>query len=312
MNRLKWHLFIWPLALLLIATACENSQQQKETSQPTAQITVATAHVQRDDIIDTIAFYGRVELRQEARVGSQFDGRIDDFSLLPGDRVAKGQKIGSIIPPSREALLQVLPETSAQIRTELEKQSRVIPLLSPITGVVLEVTHQTGDVVQKSEQIVRIGDLRELDIRGDLPLRYLPIVRQRKEITVTFIDYPQPPMQLPLRAIAGDVNENNQTIMIRLKLGNPEEEYRPGMLVKLIFEGERHTAALTIPRAALLEEEGVYSVFILKNQKVEKRDVEPGILQDDKVEILSGLSENELVVTTKAYSLDDGMEVLVK
>jgi multidrug efflux pump subunit AcrA (membrane-fusion protein) len=84
------------------------------------------------------------------------------------------------------------------------------------------------------------------------------------------------------------------------------------MLVRLSSAGAHHRDAVVVPRPALLEEEGVYSVFVLLGNRVEKRLVKPGILQDDRVEILTGVQPGETVVTEKAYSLEDGMEVVVK
>ena len=299
------------LTLLLAVVACGDPPAQNSTSN-VPLLTVSVVPVTRADMVDTVSVFGTVHLRQEARLGSQFDGRLSDFSLLPGNPVHKGQRIGTVIPAAREALLQVLDEMAATDRPALERQIRSIPLFSPIDGVVLEVVHHTGDVVRKGEPIVHLGDLRELDIRGDLPVRYLPVVRKSKEIRVSFVDYPHPPLALPVEAISGQINENNQTAMVRLKLLNPTMEFRPGLLVKLSFVNERRENTLVIPRSALREEEGRYSVFVLNEGTVQKREVTSGILQDSRAEILTGLAENEQVVTEKTYSLEDGLRVRVK
>lgn len=297
--------------IILVVANCDK-QTNADSTNLSQRISVTTAAVIQSDIIDTVSIFGTIHLRREAHVGSQFDGRLDNFTLLPGDHVYKSQRIALIIPPQREAMLQVLNDLPSDSRSAIEKLTRTIPLVSPIEGVVLEVMRHTGDVVQKGEQIVHLGDLRVLDIRGDLPLQYLPLIRKTDKIDVSFTDYPHKPMRLSLEAISGQINESNQTVMIRLKLENPQNEFRPGMLVKLAFIGSQHNNALIIPRSALLEEEGVYTAFVLKDNKVEQRAVKPGLLQDNQVEILSGVAAGELVVTEKAYSLDDGMEVEVE
>jgi len=298
--------------LFLFVTGCNSPANKNSDRDKPPLITIGAVTVTRADMVDSVSIYGSVHLRKETRLGSQFSGRLDDFSLLPGDPVKKGRRIGTIIPPTREALLQVLDDMPAASRPALEKQIKTIPLFSSLDGIVLKVMRHTGDVVQAGEQIVHIGDLRVLDIRGDLPIRYLPTIRKTKKITVTFIDYPRDPLVLSLAAVSGQINRDSQTAMIRLKLTNPAQEFRPGMLVKLSFAGNKRPAALIIPRQALLEEEGVYSAFILKGNRVEKRLVKPGIIQGNLVEILSGVQENEKVITEKAYSLEDGMEVEVR
>ncbi len=296
---------------IALLTSCRKSNTPS-TESPDPALHVKVAPVVRQDMIDTVRIFGEIKLRQQASVASQFDGRLVDFSLLIGDRVKANKQIGTIIPPQREALLQVLDKLDATMRPIMEQQIKSIPLKSPITGIVLQVIHHTGDVVQKGEPIVTIGDLSRLDVHGDLPVQYLPLLRDLKTITVSFINYPHPPIALPIEAIAGAVDEAKQTVALRLRLANKTGEFRPGMQMQLIFPGAVHPAVLTIPRTALLDEEGVYSAFVLRKNKVQKRHLTVGILQDDRIEVLSGLKEGERVVTQKAYSLVDGMEVIVE
>jgi len=296
---------------VLVLWACSTPSTESNKIDP-PQIPITVQPVIRMDMQDTVSLFGTLHLRKEAKIASQFDGRLNDFNLLPGEYVKKGQQIGVIIPPAREALLQTLGTLPAESRKDIEKQIKAIPLLSPIEGIVLEVIRHTGDVVQKGDQIIHIGDLRVLDIRGDLPVRYLPAVRKVRKIIVSFVNYPHKAMLLPVEAISGKVDKINQTAMIRLKLLNPKNEFYPGMVVKLSFIEQTHKKTLVIPRKALLEKEGIFSVFVLKEGKVEKRILNMGILQKNFVEVLSGLDEGEQVAVGRAYSLTDGMEVIVE
>jgi membrane fusion protein, multidrug efflux system len=301
------------LLLMIVMTvySCQNSELDSDkTITPIQHIQVEP--VERSNMVDTVRIYGQVMLRREALLASQFDGRLTEFTMLIGDRVKKNALIGLIIPPQREALLQVLNQIDDNMRPMLEQQIKSIPLISPIDGVVLEVYHHSGDVLQKGETIVHIGDLNRLDVYGDLPLRYLSLVKTLKQIQVSFVDYPHEMLSLLIEAIGGKVDQFKQTVAIRLKLDNLSGEFRPGMQVQLTFPGEVKKDALVIPRSALLEEEGLYSVFVVKDKKVEKRHIEIGILNNERVEARSGLNEGELLVTQKAYSLTDGMDVIVE
>jgi multidrug efflux pump subunit AcrA (membrane-fusion protein) len=100
---------LYAVLIVLIFNACLQ-QSGNETPPPREipRLEITTATVTRRDMVDTVWIYGEVKLRQEALLASQFDGRLDGFTLLMGDRVKKGQKLGVIIPPMREALLQVM------------------------------------------------------------------------------------------------------------------------------------------------------------------------------------------------------------
>ena len=84
------------------------------------------------------------------------------------------------------------------------------------------------------------------------------------------------------------------------------------MMVRLSFPDKIHNNSLVIPRSALLEEEGVYSVYVLKGTTVEKRKIEIGIQHSNFVEVIFGLTDGEQIATEKAYSLTDGMEVRLR
>ncbi|NOX86423.1 MAG: efflux RND transporter periplasmic adaptor subunit [Chlorobi bacterium] len=290
--------------------SCKENKPAEKTDHPPVRIQVAK--INRMDMSDTIVIFGEVRLRQEARLASQFDGRLTGFTLLTGDKVKEGQRIGVIVPPMREALSQAMSGMDEKERRLVADEINEIPLYSPISGIVLEVMQHNGDVVQKGESIVHLADLDQLDIYGDLPVAYVPQVKQLKVLKVSFPDYPHSPLFLPISAFSGNVDSKKQTINIRLALDNPKHEFRPGMIIQLSFPDKVHKNALVIPRPALLEEEGVYSVYVLNGNKVEKRNVSVGIKHDDFVEIISGLKEGEQVATEKAYSLTDGMEVRVK
>ncbi len=305
---------ILPLIAFLSASFFYNCSSDNNTKnrKELPQIPISIEAVGRMDINDTVSVFGLIHFRQEAKVASQFDGRLEDFNLLPGDIVKKGQRIGTIIPPAREALLQTLNALPPKSRKDVEKEIKAIPLFSPIGGTVNEVSRHSGDVVQKGDQIIHIGNLNTLDVRVDFPIRYLPSVNKIKKIKVSFVDYPRPPVFLSVEAVSGKVNESAQTAMVRLKLDNPKKRFYPGMIVKLSFVDKIHTNVLTIPRKALIENEGIYSVFILNGHKVEKRIIRPGIMQKEYIEVLSGVREGEKVAVERAYSLTDGTEVVVK
>ena len=309
---------IYLLAVIFLLFSCGHQPAGEEELQGGradrgAVMEIAVAPVVRCDMTDTLHIFGVVALRQEVRLASQFDGRLSGFSLLMGDRVKKGAQLGVIVPPMREALLQVLDQIEPAQRERIAQEIREIPLYSPLDGVVLEVYKHAGDVVSRGEAIVHIGQLHTLEVHGDLPVACLARVKHLRRIHTAFTGYDHPPLALPVITVGGQVNAATQTVPLRLRLDNPTGEYRPGMMVRLTFPGEHHPATLTVPRTAVLEEEGIYSVFILQKEgTVKKQKIIPGIRQQERVEVLSGVREGDRVAVTKTYSLTDGMEVKVR
>jgi len=296
------------LVLPLFLSACHSGSQPQQVK-PDVKIKLKTVPVTRGSITDTIVIFGELALRQEAWLSSQFDGRLVQFTMLKGDMVKKGQLAGTIIPASREALLQAADSISDRYKPLLEQQVKSISLICPISGMVLEVMQHTGDVVSKGGHIAQIGDLKTLDVQGELPVQYLEMARKTKRLKVDFINFPSPAMVLPIETFTGEISKN-QSLVVRLRLDNHDLKYRPGMRVKLSFPTPVHANALLVPRQALVEEEGNYFLFTIEKGVTQKRSVVVGIMQDDVVEILSGVEENQSVAIEKAYSLKDNMEVV--
>jgi len=298
------------LLVLLVAAACQTGPKTAPVNTD-VKIPVKTAPVVRGAVTDTISIFGELALRQEAWLSSQFDGRLTQFSMLKGDMVKKGQLAGIVIPAGREALLQASDSIPDEFKPLLEQQEKPIPLICPISGMVLGVMLHTGDVVSKGGHIAQIGDLRTLDVQAELPIQYLRMAKKAGRLNVEFTNFPSRPFELPIETFTGEVSKN-QSIVVRLKLNNPELIYRPGTRVKLSFPTPMHKNVLLIQRQALVEEEGRYFLFVIENGKALKHPVAVGIIQNDIVEIVAGVEENQQVAVEKAYSLKDNMNVEAK
>ncbi|MCD6354308.1 MAG: efflux RND transporter periplasmic adaptor subunit [Prolixibacteraceae bacterium] len=295
---------------LIILSAC---QPKPEATKPKTELKlhIKTATIETGDITDTITVFGELALRQEAWLSSQFNGRLSNFSLLKGDKVAKGELMGQIVPARREALLQAADSIADELKPLLEQQEKIIPLFCPISGVVLDVLLHTGDVIAAGSHIAHIADLKTLDVQGEIPVQHLETVRKTKRLKVTFTNFEHAPFFLPVEAFTASVSEN-QSLIVRLKLNNPKLLFRPGMRVKISFPTSVHKNALLVPRQSLVEEEGQYSVFIIEKNIAKKQTVKTGIMHNDFVEIVSGVKENQQVAIEKAYSLKDNLKVIVK
>lgn len=297
--------------LMILLGACSPKPQSDTQLKTDTRLSIKTATVAQGSITDTVSIFGELKLRQEAWLSSQFDGRITEFTWLKGDRVSKNQRAAVIIPARREALLQVADSLPEEYKPILNEQEKPIALYNPVSGVVLEVLRHNGDVVSRGEHIAHIGVLSTLDVQGELPVKYLPAAQKAKKLQVRFTDFPALALSLPIETFTGTVSEN-QSLIVRLTLPNPKLNYRPGMRVKISFPLPEHQRALLVPRKALVEEEGEYSVFVIENSTAFKKKVAVGILHDDFVEITSGLEANQQVAIEKAYSLKNNMEVNVK
>jgi RND family efflux transporter MFP subunit len=121
---------------------------------------------------------------------------------------------------------------------------------------------------------------------------------------------------LPGREFAGAVTRTSwsldaatRTLHTEVDIPNPEATLRPGMYAVVSIDLAVHENALTVPTTALVEQDGGSWCFAIENGKAVRKAVTPGLKSANEVEIVSGLKEDDMVVSAKAASLKDGQAV---
>jgi len=105
------------------------------------------------------------------------------------------------------------------------------------------------------------------------------------------------------------VDRNTGTIQIRLRFDNPDNILRPGLSANLIVKDDEPQDVLTIPQAALIEQMGEFSVFIVEEGIARSVKVVPGRNIRDRTVILDGLQEGQQVIVKGVQRVNDGESV---
>jgi len=118
-------------------------------------------------------------------------------------------------------------------------------------------------------------------------------------------------------AIAGEVSEIaptadpiNRTLQVKLDLPSTSG-LRSGQFGRLAVP-LAETATIQVPASAVVQRGQMELVFVVKDQKAQLRLVKTGKRTGDKVELLSGVSPGEQIVTEGANQLADGQPVEVR
>jgi membrane fusion protein, multidrug efflux system len=95
-----------------------------------------------------------------------------------------------------------------------------------------------------------------------------------------------------------------RTAVIEIEIPNPAYRLKPGMYANVTLEIETRDNILTVPKNALVDSGGSRGVYQPNNDsRAEFKAVKVGLEDPDKAEILEGLSEGEIVVSTGAGAL---------
>jgi hypothetical protein len=130
-----------------------------------------------------------------------------------------------------------------------------------------------------------------------------------------------PDWRIPAHVIATIPSADRQKATVRVRIGFEQLDPRilPDMGVKVSFlnerpatEAEASKPRLLIPSKAVRSADGKSIVFVVQNDRVERRAVSVGIASGDRTEVLAGISAGERVVVEGPQTLKDGDKVKVQ
>jgi RND family efflux transporter MFP subunit len=208
-------------------------------------------------------------------------------------------------------------------RTELDD----MVIRAPFSGVAISKDAQPGEMVSPVSAgggftrtgIGTIVDMSSLEIEVDVNESFINRVRPEQKVEAVLDAYPD--WQIPAQVITSVPSADRQkaTVKVRISFDKLDPRILPDMGVKVSFlrEEEAGQAAapatrLSVPKAAIRTVEGRTVVFVLKQDRVERRAVRAGLEEGDQVEVLSGVNAGERVVIEGPVELKDGDRVKVR
>lgn len=201
----------------------------------------------------------------------------------------------------------------AAAEARLEK----LVIRAPMSGVVAERLVNVGDLVENMgspRPMFRIVNNRLLELVLSVPSSHLASLRVGQRLVFRCDALPGRTFEGAVRHINPAADELSRTVKVVAEIPNPTEELKAGLFVQgEIITGKR-SDVLQVPRAALQSWDvlkGEAFVYVIKEERAERRAVRTGKSAGDNVEITSGLVAGESVVTAGAFNLRDGDPVRI-
>ncbi len=179
-----------------------------------------------------------------------------------------------------------------------------------ISGVVSAREVKLGQNLALGQTAFRITDTSDLVAYLQIPQAELAKFQAGHSATLNVASMPGTEFPATIARISPTINTRNGTFRATAVIDNTLGELAPGMFGRFTISYEKHANALVIPLHALLDEDEQTTVYVVSNGEVVRRVVETGIESGGRVEILSGLQDDDLVVVVGHSSLRDGSKVL--
>ena len=260
---------------------------------------VRVTPVKLSTIQNSVVITGDVLPRNQVSIFPTVAGKLTEVRLGIGDYVSRGDVV-AMIDPSRPG--------------EIYSHS---PVISTISGTVLEAPYSIGDTLSTSSAVYTLGDLSSLRVETYVPERFVSSIKLGLSAQVSFQAIPGETFNAVIDEMSPVLNPSSRTLKIRLRFVNntssrTDSRIKSGMLATISLVTQTRSNVPVIPRASVISTYGSWIVFTVDENNIARRNqVELGIENEEFIEVLSGIKAGDNVVSAGQNFLTDGDPVRI-
>jgi len=232
------------------------------------------------------------------------------------DRISKSgnelatQQAQSLVDASRNRLLQ-WEMTPAQLddiaKTRTVKQT--IKVYSRYSGIVTKKYVDEGFWPMTGQVIYDVANLSSVWVIANIYESDVQYIKVGQNVEITSSSYPNEPFNAKINFVDPVFDPASRTLEVRIDVANRNYKLKPDMYVKIkinTFRGQN----LAVPTNAVIRTGDKDIVYVEKEKGVYvPRKVKVGYEQDGYFEILSGLKEGEVVVSSGGFLIDSESQI---
>jgi RND family efflux transporter MFP subunit len=198
----------------------------------------------------------------------------------------------------------------------LNEQIDMSQIVSPINGVVDEVMLKIGQPASPGMpgNGIRIVNLGSLKVKADVAETYSKHIKAGNEVIVELPDA-EKTLKTTISYVSKSINNLTRTFNVEVLLPS-SNDYQANMMAILKIADYKSEKTLSVPvNLVQNSDEGEY-IFIASKEGnktiAKKKTIKTGKLSGNDIEVLSGIQNNDLVISVGFQGLNDGDEILVK
>lgn len=318
--------------------------EQSEGRRGASEIPVVATIVQQQPFAQVVEALGTATANEAIVVTAQETDKIEALLFDDGDLVKRGQLLVRMNIKEEQARLNELKINLAEAKRQLnrvkglvkekaasqqlldEREAQVDALIAQIDVAEAQIADREirapfdgllgvrqvsdGALVRPGDQITTLDDIQTLKVDFSVAERHLPSVKLGQKVEATSIAYPGRVFEGEISHIDSRVDAATRAVRVRAKISNPELLIRPGMLLQILVQ-KSVSQSLVIPESALVPIDDQQYVFVVEEGKAKRLTVQLGVRKPGQVQILSGLTEGQQVVTQGTLRLQDGTAVKI-
>ena len=332
------------LLTILVSGGCKNeTADQHQKAQNLPKVAVTVAKVQKELAANQVEIVGTIQAIEQAQIAAKVSGNIVSLPVDLGSRVKQGDLLVKIKAGEISAKLQLAEAQLEQGKRNLAREKSLLKkkaatpetvksfedlvriaeathreastmleytrITAPFTGIITRKLAYVGDLATPGKPLLHIEEENNLQVITDIPEAMILQIK-KGDILPVFIPSVNLRVEGEVAEVAPTADPSSRTAPIKLKIPN-NKKLRSGLFARVTL-ATSPSNTLTIPASALSNFGQMERVFVEVDGKAKLRLVRSGAKTQDRVEILSGLSENEVVVISEGHNLVDGQPLVIQ
>jgi RND family efflux transporter MFP subunit len=194
---------------------------------------------------------------------------------------------------------------------ELESFKRV---LAPFDGIVTQRNTDIGALINAGQSagnaLFRVSDVHRLRIYVSVPQPYASAIHTGLTAELEFADHPGRRYQAVVANSAQALDANSRTLQVELQIDNAKGELLPGSYAQVYFTLTGADNTLRIPvNTVLFRTDGLRVAVLDEQHRVHLQSITQGRDFGTEIEVLSGVTANDVLVANPPDSISDGVQV---
>jgi Cu(I)/Ag(I) efflux system membrane fusion protein len=184
------------------------------------------------------------------------------------------------------------------------KASATVVIYSNVSGTVSDIAVHEGDYVTEGAAILKTQGLNSLWVEAQLYAGEAVDYHENDRVSVSFPDLGSQLISGKVEFINPELSDASKVDLVRISIPNPEGLIRPGMLAYISVGGGKNKT-LAVPASSVLSDGKGDKVWV-KNMDGSfiSKTIKLGVGNRNYLQVLSGLSKGDIVVTSGAYLLN--------
>lgn len=236
---------------------------------------------------------------ENARLNLDRTSQLFTRGIAAGKEVEDAKTAMASATAAREQATAALNTANLQIeRTEVR---------APIAGQIVKRMVSVGEQVDGTagQPIVQVANLDRIELAANVPAAYLSRVQVNQHAIIVSPSVAGVELMGTVIAIAPAVDVATNTGLVRIRIANAQRQLKVGMFAEARVQLAEHPAVLAVPPQAIVKSgEGVF-VYLVNGDAAQRTPVMIGLETSSAVEIRSGVTEGQTVLTSSVYGLGE-------